>query len=230
MESVDNITGERVAVLDMGGTLVRSHYVLSTNSEINQALGVPEAQDKKTYINHSDDEGELIDHSAHAEDLSSAIRGEDTSIEDYLEGRELVMQDRKLFHGADMFIDDLQSEGYTTVVLSSAPPLVTMPHAKEIEADFVYKWKSFRFDDEGDFESIFVNEEASKGKQEVVAALQQDGAEVAYAGNGVNDLNAKRQADYGIIQSWDEDPEDAFAEALETLSNNGSRLREVEKV
>ena len=230
MDSVDNIIGERVALLDMGGTLVRNHYVDSTHSELNQALGVPKEQDKKTYMNHSDDQGELINHSAHAEDLSSAIRGEDTGIEDYLEGRELVMQDRKLFHGVEMFVDDLNSQEYTTVVLSSAPPCVTMPYAEEMGVDFVYKWKSFRFDDDGEFESIDVNEEAPRGKHEVVRALKEAGAEVAYAGNGANDVNAVKNADYGIIQSWDEDPEDAFEEALETFSKKKTKLREAEKV
>jgi phosphoserine phosphatase len=212
IESYENLSGyEKVATLDMGGTLVEDPKNASSHKRINTALGIPETREYEIYEEHSGENGDLIDHVEHARAQTEELRGrQKANILNYGETVQEIISDREIVDGAYSFVQDLQDQGYETMVVSSAPKAVTQPFAEDLEVDFLYRWKDFVFTDRGDFDKVEVNNEARYGKQDVVEGLQNIGVEVAHFGNGSNDIEAVETADAGKKQWWLANPQKAF--------------------
>ncbi len=215
VETVEDIEADKVATLDMGGTIVENRYFSSTQAAYNTLLGMDSETDQRIYREHSNGNGDLGNHTNHAIDQSIHLQAQDIDIHDYAEATQVILQDRDLLTGADMFVDNLHELGYTTVAVSSAPPASTMPYAEEAGIQILYEWKNFEFDDNGDFSHVQVNPEAKYGKHKIIEALQNTGMEVAHFGNGDNDKEAIEAADAGLKQWWTADPEKAFKNAKE---------------
>jgi phosphoserine phosphatase len=212
IESYENLSGyEKVATLDMGGTLVEDPNNASSHKRINIALGIPETREYEIYEEHSGENGDLIDHVEHARAQTEELRGrQKANISNYGETVQEIISDREIVDGAYSFVQDLQDQGYETMVVSSAPKAVTRPFAEDLEVDFLYRWKDFVFTDEEYFDKVEVNKEARYGKQDVVEGLQNLGVEVAHFGNGSNDIEAVKTADAGKKQWWLANPQKAF--------------------
>jgi phosphoserine phosphatase len=212
IESYENLSGyEKVATLDMGGTLVEDPNNASSHKRINTALGIPEVREYEIYEEHSGENGDLIDHVEHARAQTEELRGRpEANISNYGETVQEIISDREIVDGAYSFVQDLQDQGYETMVVSSAPKAVTRPFAEDLEVDFLYRWKDFVFTDEEYFDKVEVNNEARYGKQDVVEGLQNLGVEVAHFGNGSNDIEAVETADAGKKQWWLANPQKAF--------------------
>ena len=207
---------EKVTTLDMGGTLVLDSENIPTHAKINMAFGLDEEEEQDLYEEFVGDEGDLTDHIDHARSQTEVLRGRSgANIEVYADAVQDIIQDREILDGADYFVEKLGEEGYETVVVSSAPPAVTLPFAEDLGVDAVYRWKDFVFTDEGYFEKVYINREGREGKHQIVQGIQDLGTRVAHFGNGDNDRKAVRTADAGIRQWWISNPERAFESAFQ---------------
>ncbi|MBY6294026.1 hypothetical protein GLU60_01405 [Nanohaloarchaea archaeon H01] len=215
IESVDHIRSDKAAFLDLGGTLVDGEYLGSTLGEINRALGIGDDVDMMIYNRHIDEDiGGIGNHAAHAEELEMELRAVDPTIEDFVEGIRTVYEDRRVLEGAESFVDNLQERGYTTIAISSSPKALSLMYSDELGIEMIYDWKDYIFDEQGQFEALWVNPEASGGKQE---AVERYDGETAYFGNGSNDKRAANTADISLRQEWSQNPLKSYREALEVL-------------
>lgn len=218
INSTEEIDTKKVATLDMGGTLVTGNYLDSTHAEYNKALGMTSKEELEIYKKHKAGNGDLENHRAHALDQTKKIQDYEPCLEDYAITTQIIFEDRTTLPGADMFIEDLHSLGYETVVLSSAPPIISVPYAEELNIDNVYVWKDIQFNEEGEFQSVWVNPEGIRGKSEVVEKFKDQGSFIAHFGNGANDKEAVKEAHIGKKQWWEANPEKAFEHARKEAS------------
>jgi len=203
--------GRKIATLDIGGTLVDSGEKISSHAKINKALGMAPEEEKRIYEQYEGKNGDIQNHRHHAYDRTQALEGrEEANIENYAKIVQEILDGREVIEGAPEFIETLQDQNYTTIALSSTPPAATRPQAEELGIDYIYKWKDFEFYEDGGFARIYVSPEGENGKQDVIKAFQQQGAEVIHFGNGANDLEAINQADAGFRQFWTSNPENAY--------------------
>lgn len=216
IESYEALAGyDKVATLDMGGTLVEDPDNDSTHAKINTALGLTDEEEKELYEEFAGENGDLMDHVEHARAQTDTLRGRpEARIEIYAETVQDIIDSRQRVPGAGDFVQKLQEEGYETVVVSSAPTAATRPFVEDLGVENLYRWKDFKFTEEGYFDRVEVKEEARYGKQEVVNGLQSQGAEVAHFGNGNNDVAAVETADAGRKQWWLTNPDKAFEYAF----------------
>ena len=206
---------DKVATLDMGGTLVADEENVPTQARINMAFGLTEEQERDLYDEFVDDKGDLEDHLAHARKQTDVLRPRpEANIQVYADTVQDIIDQREVLSGAEYFVEKLDDIGYETMVVSSAPLAVTVPFAEQIGVDRLYNWKDVLFTEEGYFDRVTVNQEAPKGKHQVVEGLQDKGVDVAHFGNGDNDKEAYRTADAGKIQWWTANPERAFESAF----------------
>ncbi|MEF8880888.1 MAG: HAD family hydrolase [Candidatus Nanohaloarchaea archaeon] len=212
--SANDLTEFRVATLDLGGTLVNSNALGSTHKVYNTELGMAEEEERRLYEKHRDRTGDLENHMLHAKEQSEILRKTGADIREYADVTRMLHEDRTLLPGAKPFVKELEDLGYSTFLVSSAPKAASLPYAEDLDIDYLYVWKDFRFDDEGDFDSVFVNSEAERGKHQVVENLMKRGSEVTHFGNGNNDKKAGRSADASKIQHWESNPEKAYQKAL----------------
>lgn len=222
VETYEELQGyDKVATLDLGGTLVVEEENIPTHARINMAFGLSEEDERELYDEFVDEKGDLTDHLDHARAQTRALRGRpQANIENYAEVVQEIIDDRELItgvqgDGARSFVDKLENNGYHTMIVSSAPLAVTRPFADELEVDFLYDWKDFVFTDDGYFDRVKVNKEAREGKHQVVEGLQEQGVDVAHFGNGDNDKSAVREADAGKRQWWAVNPDIAFEYAFQ---------------
>jgi phosphoserine phosphatase len=217
IETYEELEGyDKVATLDMGGTLVEDGENIPTHAKINMAFGLSEEEEKDLYEEFAGDSGDLRDHVEHARRQTEVLRGRpDANIDVYADTVREIVGEREILDGAHEFVQRLDDRGYGTMVVSSAPPAVTLPFAEQLDVEMLYRWKDFEFTDEGYFDRVQVNEEASEGKHQVVEGLQELGVEVAHFGNGDNDKAAVRTADAGKRQGWMANPERAFDYAFQ---------------
>lgn len=217
VESTKDIEADRIATLDLGGTLVENGDKKSTFYEINTALGLDGAKDSRIFQNHTNDDNQIINYSDHAEDLTKAIRNaniDSTDLEAVTAEINELVEDREVIDYAEAFVSDLHDLGYQTIVLSSAPTAVTSHFANDLGIQMVYRMRDYQFTG-NEFKDIYVSDEAELGKQQVIEALQEQGAEVYHFGNGGNDVKAGEVADGGLKQSsWTKKPKKAYRDAI----------------
>lgn len=207
---------DKVATLDMGGTLVEDRENIPTHAKINMAMGMDSEEEEALYEEFVDEKGDLVDHVEHAKKQTQMLRSRpQANIEVYAETVQEIIQDREILQGAEYFVEKLHDKGYETVVVSSAPTAVTLPFAEDLDVDAVYRWKDFVFTEEGYFDKVYVNDEGRKGKHQIVQGLQELGVDVAHFGNGDNDRAAVDAADAGLRQWWISNPERAFESAFQ---------------
>lgn len=213
------IDSEKVAALDMVGTLLEKGEMPATNYAINTAMGIDPELENQTYCRHRSDSGGMEDSISHASEISTYLdsverNNNKTDLETYTKVIQDLINDREILDGAGEFIESLESQGYDTVVVSSAPQAFTIPYADELGISKVYSWKDLLFEGQ-DFLGRYVDPEAREGKQQFVQKLQEQGTEVMFVGNGGNDEGAAAQADTSFIQkSWKTDPEQNFEAAI----------------
>ena len=216
-----------MALIDAGGTVLSrgeddksTHHIYTTN------FGVPESHEAELYQHFADRDG-IRDHAEHAEQQSrmidhfKSVPGKMSDEKYFRSLTNSLIEDTELLEGAEAFIEELEERGYNTVILSSAPAAANIYPAKRLGADQVYSWKTFEFDEEGNFQEISVNEEATEGKHEVVEALQGKNVLVAHFGNGLNDREALEKADISAMRTGTQDPSSFYGEALEEVENYG---------
>jgi len=214
----EEIRSEKVAALDMIGTLLEKGDMPSTNYAINTAMGINRDLENSIYCAHRSDSGGLDDNISHASEISTyldAVERENgvTDLETYTKVIQELIDDREVLEGAEEFVESLESQGYETVVVSSAPKAFTIPYAEELGISKVYSWKDYLFEDQ-DFIGRYVDPEARDGKQQFVQNLQDQGTDVMFVGNGGNDNLAALQADTSIMQrSWEIDSRQNFEAA-----------------
>lgn len=219
IHSTSEIDAEKIASLDMGGTLVGTEYIESTNGALNVELGMDPKKESQMYGFHQGKDGDIRDHISYSAAQNSQLLDVKPSLQDYAEAVRMVNQDRRVFPAAEMFVDDLKDRGYETMILSSAPKALVTPYAKELGVDNVYCWKDFDFDENGRFKSVYVNPEAQKGKHQIIERLKDEGKTVIHFGNGDNDREACNAADLGIKQWWQTNPERAYLRAINEVDN-----------
>lgn len=206
----------------MGGTLVEDPENEPTHKRINTALGLSEEREYELYQEFVGKNGDIIDHVEHSRFLKNELRfNPEARIETYAETVQNIIEEREIIEGAENFVKSLQSYGYETVALSSAPPAVNLPFAEELGIEKVYRWKDYQFTEEGDFDRIKVKQEARRGKHEFIEALKSIGVDVSHFGNGSNDIKAVDTADSGLKQWRISNPEQAFENALNEVKTGG---------
>lgn len=215
---VDQINTEydKIATIDLGETLATSNQLSSSHYEINTLAVDPKTEG----IIYKRKIQENRDHLGHANRLTTEINSseETLTLNNYMQKVAEILNDREILDNAQEFVQTLEENEYTTVTLSSSPTAVSLPLSKKIGASFDYKWKDYLFNDEGEFDGIYLNPNSKGGKHEVIENLQEIGYEVVHFGNGNNDRKAVETADNGIIQrNWRKNPEDAYERALEEI-------------
>ena len=209
------VGSKKVAALDMVGTLL-SNYV------INTAMGIDPEVENSTYCAHKSDAGGLEDSMSHASEISTyldSVEREDnlTDLEAYTKVIQELIEDREILDGAEEFVESLEAQGYETVVVSSAPKAFTVPYSEDLGISKVYSWKDYLFQGQ-EFEGRYVDPGAGKGKQEFIRALQNQGSDVMFIGDGGNDNLAASQADVSVMQdSWEVNPEQNFQTATRNV-------------
>lgn len=213
VDSADQVDADRIATLDMGNTLVAGENLQSTFAYINRKLGLSDMAEKNIFNRHRNESGDIENYHEHADTLTHAIAGAETrsdrsDIMIYTEAVQDLLEDRSTISEAEGFVEHLEDEGYYTVALSSAPKAVSMPFAEELGIEAVYRFRDFVFDDEGDFQMVYVDPDAPNGKKDVVESFQDEADEVLHVGNGRNDLGARDQADYSLQRhDWVRNPQ-----------------------
>ncbi|MFB6100097.1 MAG: HAD family hydrolase [Candidatus Nanohalobium sp.] len=222
INSPDDVDADRVATLDLGGTLVKDGYLPATFSYINRELGMSREAERNVFRTHQGDSGDIEDYHEYANHLTLSLRNADTGkdLTDFMVYANAVqdlIDDRSIISGAGEFVDYLQEEGYHTVALSSAPRAVTVPFADDIGIDAVYRFRDYVFDSEtGDFQMVYVDEDAPNGKEDIVELLEED-SEVLHVGNGGNDVGAFNKASEKIERhDWSRNDE-AYEEARKVV-------------
>lgn len=206
----------KIATLDLGGTLTRRRKLSSSHYEINTIVLDPKTEG----IIYRRNIKENRDHLGHANQLTEEINlaEEDLTLNKYLEKVSEILDDREVTEEAQKFVKTLENNNYTTVTVSSSPSAISMPLSKKLGTSFDYNWKDYKFNSNGDFEGIYVNIDALNGKHEFIEDLQELGYEVVRFGNGGNDRKAVEAADNGLIQrNWRKNPSQAYNRALEEI-------------
>ncbi len=190
---------------------------IPTNAYIKEALGMDSETERRLYHEHQGRGGDIENHFALADKQNNILReSEEANFENYASAVQEIIESRNPLPGSENFIDSLITEGFNTVLLSSAPTSVNLPVAEQLGAEYVFKWKDYVFDDL-DFSAVYVNPAARFGKHQVIEEFQERGKTVFHFGNGDNDKEAYRRADGGLRTDFTEDPEKMYSRAIEQV-------------
>lgn len=211
---------DKVATIDVRGTLVERNLGGSTQAYVNTEAGIPEEVEQDLYRGFADGKHGLQgSYVKHATALTELIKkfSNDFTRESYENIVDDILDVTKIPETAYQLVNHLHSEDWYTVIISSAPFATVIPVAEELEVDAVYNWREFVFDENGLFVKVNVNQYLAAGKSEIVEYLNSEGIETCHLGDAINDLRASEIADDSLIREDSENLEEFHKRAIEEI-------------
>jgi HAD superfamily phosphoserine phosphatase-like hydrolase len=202
---------DRVAVVDLEGTLSKDANVWM---DMNLSLGMTEEEDYELYKKYRDDHDftygdwteELISRWEHPEDGG-------TPGEEYFDAFFELPEFRETAHD---LVEELQEQGFYTVLLSGAPDGYTRPAAEHLGVDEHVDSVSLVYED-GEVVAADFNEYKTD-KTSVLDDL--DDEEVWFFGNGYNDVGMAEAADRSFMVPNKDIDYDAVADHVGSLEEH----------